>query len=42
MLSCIAVQKHEDLILGKDLDFYRHFLVDNNIEERCIKERLKI
>ena len=27
MLSCIAVQNHGDLILGKNLDFYRHFLV---------------
>ena len=27
MLSCIAVQNHDDLILGKNLDFYRHFLV---------------
>ena len=27
MLSCNAVQNHEDLILGKNLDFYRHFLV---------------
>ena len=27
MLSCIAVQNYEDLILGKNRDFYRHFLV---------------
>ena len=26
MLSCIAVQNHGDFILGKNLDFYRHFL----------------
>ena len=26
-LSCIAVQNHEDLILGKNLNFYRYFLV---------------
>ena len=27
ILSCIIVQNHGDLILGKNLDFYRHFLV---------------
>ena len=28
MLSCIAVQNHGDLVLGKNLDFYRHFLIE--------------
>ena len=27
MLFYIVVLNHEDLILGKNLDFYRHFLV---------------
>ena len=27
MLSYIIVQNHGDFILGKNLDFYRHFLV---------------
>ena len=37
MLSCIAVQNYEDLILGKNLDFYRHFLaVEEKINSRTI------
>ena len=27
ILSYIIVQNYEDLILGKNLDFYRHFLI---------------
>ena len=41
ILSCIAVQNHEDLILGKNLDFYRHFLVVIN-KIRLDREEIEI